>query len=703
MVLQVLVKTMSKNEKYEEYFKGSNDRTPKRYLKALPFQALAFLLLFVSPLAAQVTLDATSDVNIRFGASECLEPEVFNATWVLDGDLSQFYDTALVFYSEEDLLAPIDGRVTCPDWQFHLQGGPGFQVPGYEMTNSFGESIGANQNYEVALTSSELFALALLDPSFDGVCSDDYDESFGLCLYIANNSDVTYTNVQSFGISVNADMLGPEAATINSVEENDGSVTVSIAQDDDDRSYVIAAIIECFDDEGVVSVADEEDPSTEDGSVESTVTGAPSTDSFEDDNDERENDVAPSLLDLPTIDEETCPSTGTWRTQRFEEGDTLTLDELQSNQGYYVVVFGEDDLGNIGEASQGIVVTPSIGQSYLELLSQGSVEENSVSADGCDCSTGSTSGWVLLALLALMCLRVPRGKRCTRLARTQSQSRIGTLLSVGLFVVTIAWSGQSEARRGQVDLMIHGGPYLPNLDESTGSPNVAGRRGLYDCMFGNQNMPQIGFESAWHLADINWIGSFKLGLGVRFAQTDFLRQKDYSRSMPDTWNLSSGCPSEDDFEDVNEKNRISTLMLVPSLTYWADPLLDRFAIPIFPYARVGLNAVNYFFTRDGEFDRRSSTHKPYGLRFGYEFAIGAMFSIDWLDLVSAWDSYNGDHEGWASRKQTRGFQHLFLNAEVVFSEISNFSSSGLNFSQRFATSKEVKPYTFNIGVTFEFW
>ncbi len=618
------------------------------------------ITLFSSFLFAQVSLNDNTLTQISLSQQECVRnAELDNPIqWILDGDLSNNYRTAIRLYAGQDIQSA-SGEPACWDYQAAIQNSPeplGLSVKDFQETAD--ESIGQLQPYLLTNTPSVFFS-ELDDSAFSPKCGDGVDEQLLACLYVTDQTDLNLTNSQSFALVITIDTEAPPVPEFESINSTGSGFTVTVDSHDQDDD-IHALIMEC-----------DTNSTTDAGTTDDT-------------NTNHEDNIYD--LEFPTFPSSDCNSPGPSQFYAFENTTELVFRDLNDSD-YIIALWRIDNFGNVSDASDTMTARPTSGTSYLELLDEGNVKESSISCDGCDC--GSAEAAFLLPALLLF----RRRKRKT----FQRQHLLMSVLFLGLFV-----QGQSlHAEAGQKSFSFLVGPYLPALDESQGSPMI-GDQGLYECLFHNQNMFSVGLRGGYQFWHNPNIGSIEGQFGLSFAQTSFMALEPQHRALPEGWNLNEGCPSDRQREDVGEELAVTVTTLSPGLAFTVDPILDRLRIPFVPFVRVAFDAANYAFTRDGAYDQASLSHKPAGLLFGYTTAAGLHFSLDWLKNPGGYDHKNNEIIRRFGEDQY-GLEHLYITAEWVQTRITNFSDDGFNFSRHYRTDNNSYPWSFNIGLTAELW
>jgi hypothetical protein len=258
------------------------------------------------------------------------------------------------------------------------------------------------------------------------------------------------------------------------------------------------------------------------------------------------------------------------------------------------------------------------------------------------CQQTGSSGWILLFTLAmLLAFRFRK-------------------IIPGLFIACFIFLNSTDMRAepGQMNFGILGSMYRPDLDsEKVGSGTVFP---FYACHFKKNKekdgpiTPLMGVEADWHLWD--GFGSLQLGFGL-----------SYTYVKGHALVVKNGQPQCD-----NKYNGAGAALhmyqIRPQLTYIFDPFIEVF--PFAPYVRAALVGQGYIFTHEGK-DLKSNTIKPNGFRFGYQVALGLMFMLDFLEKSAVSSAFSAGL-----------FEHVYLKAELSYTKIDSFGSSGFQFSPK---------------------
>jgi hypothetical protein len=156
------------------------------------------------------------------------------------------------------------------------------------------------------------------------------------------------------------------------------------------------------------------------------------------------------------------------------------------------------------------------------------------------------------------------------------------------------------------------GPYRPEVDSELGGPTP------FADTFGNDNRYLFGIEVDWQALRIPKFGSFGPGVGwgyTHFGAKALLADGTGNRSAQDT-TLS-----------------IMPMYLVGVLR--VDVLAKETVIPFVPYAKAGFGYAMWW-AGDGDgaaYDDNGNI--GHGSSYGFQFALGGMLMLDFLDRTSA--------------------------------------------------------------------
>lgn len=281
------------------------------------------------------------------------------------------------------------------------------------------------------------------------------------------------------------------------------------------------------------------------------------------------------------------------------------------------------------------------------------------------CQTTTTSSlMVLLATLALLWFM-----------RSRAKPSASTALLILSFMVLPVDHGHAQPNDpGFMNFGILGAMYRPALD------NEPGANSFYQSFFKRNPSdtdgainPLMGIEVDWHVYD--GFGSLQLGVGIGYTFVNGNVLLLDSRGKPDpNKELEGGSAS------------LHMYQIRPQITY----LLNHFAeyVPIFPYVRGALIAHGYSFFENDK-NESSGTVKPNGFRFGYQFALGLMLMLDFLEPGAI-------REG----RSAELLSHVYLKGELSYTKIDTFGTPGFDFSAKDVMGSSL-PLMWTFGLVFE--
>lgn len=470
-------------------------------------------------------------------------------------------------------------------------------------------------------------------------CSADGRRFTGgaFCLQLTlTQSDATALLVH--GIALDFDTTTPPAITIDAVALGDGGATLTVGGvPDDDESYqVVVDYRQC-----------PEQAATDGGTT--TDAGTTDTDSL-------------------------CGASAAFSRASFDDGVEVRLEGLENGVRVEARAALRDDFDNLGPWSELVLIEPAPTLGTFDLY-DGNGGDLSCSPSCGAGTTGTTAaanaGFAAAFVLGL----TKRGRRLLRAARRR---RLGVLTVFAVLLVG-ALASPAHAGFGQQTLSLAVSPYKPAID----TEYVAGYQRIfpvYGCLFSGATLVEIGGDADTHLWD--GFGSVQVSAGLNLAQA---RGKAQPMSV-----LTSGqCETATD-TDVE----LTLLKLRPGITYRADQLLDWLQVPLVPYARVGLVASAFAFTKEGAFEQGAV--EPVGLRFGWEAAAGLMLALDFLDAI---DPFVPDTTRRARANGT--FDHTFLFAEGAWQRVDSFGRPGLVLSPDDVFLGTRMPVMWKLGVAVE--
>jgi len=163
------------------------------------------------------------------------------------------------------------------------------------------------------------------------------------------------------------------------------------------------------------------------------------------------------------------------------------------------------------------------------------------------------------------------------------------------------------------------GRYVPSIDNEFSGATP------YRSTFGKKNRYSVGIEVDWQAIRIPYLGTFGPGFGLEY--TKFAGPSYLARDMS---------------QRASEDSSLTILPFYAVGVLRADYLAPETAIPIVPYAKLGLGAALWS-VGNGDGTANANGVVGRGLSYGPQFAVGGMFLLDALDRSSA--AYMDDNVG----------------------------------------------------------
>lgn len=295
---------------------------------------------------------------------------------------------------------------------------------------------------------------------------------------------------------------------------------------------------------------------------------------------------------------------------------SLRLGGLVNGTTYDVWVVAYSEAGNASDASAQSAGTPAPVDDFYEIYRrEGGPEQRG-------CQSGDGAAWPAgLATLALLIRR--------RRVRRRAGAAGGAAL---LLLVTLAPAPARAAPRPRGSIELGVGTYRPSIDTQ-----FQGAARPYADVFGSRLRPVFQLLGSWTA----WAGaSGQLELGVR---AGFFRATGHGRFADGTTSLDT-----------------TALGIIPSGAIVTGRLqLERWGVPLEPYARLGLERYNWWVTDgDGKTSRRGATH-------GWSAGLGLALSLNGFDRASA-----------RELAEETGLQQLSIFAEAEWARIDEFGHKG---------------------------
>ena len=207
-----------------------------------------------------------------------------------------------------------------------------------------------------------------------------------------------------------------------------------------------------------------------------------------------------------------------------------------------------------------------------------------------------------------------------------------------------AYGGLDDRRESpqNVAFEIRVGRYLPNVDDEFGGSTP------FNDTFGDDNRFLVGFEVDWQVLKIPKFGTLGPGIGLGYTSASAEAEKSDG----------SGTSEQETSLAINPVYLVGVLRV--------DVLMHEFNIPLVPYGKLGLGYA-WWDARDGEraaYDDQGVRGK--GTSYGYQFSLGGMFNLDFLDPEAA-----------AQLDANMGVNSSYLFIEWYFSQLDGFGSNKL--------------------------
>lgn len=182
------------------------------------------------------------------------------------------------------------------------------------------------------------------------------------------------------------------------------------------------------------------------------------------------------------------------------------------------------------------------------------------------------------------------------------------------------------------------GPYTPRVDQSVNGTPFADT-------FGNSKRYLFGLEGDWQALRIPHLGSLGPGLGWGYTRAT---GRARLTAQPDV--LS------------DEQTALTVMPFYLIAVLRADVLPRELHVPFVPYAKLGVGYALWW-ASDGGNTASLNGVQGKGVSYGYQFALGGMLLLDFLDQQTARDADN-----------SLGINHSYLFGEWYGSELDAFGS-----------------------------
>ncbi|MFZ5889643.1 MAG: MXAN_2562 family outer membrane beta-barrel protein [Myxococcota bacterium] len=266
------------------------------------------------------------------------------------------------------------------------------------------------------------------------------------------------------------------------------------------------------------------------------------------------------------------------------------------------------------------------------------------------------------ALLAPFSMRRPRARALIRSTLFAAASAVGLLHVRAAHADTYDQLGRYERTRRagespqNVAIELRFGRYVPDADDGlNGTPYVD--------VFGKKSRYYGGLEVDWQVLRIPMLGTLGPGLGVGYT-------------------VASGRAQFSDGSGASQQDTSLTILPMYLVgVFRLDVVTRETVIPLVPYAKLGLG---YALWRADDQDETSRVDGKLGrgASYGYHFALGGMFLLDFLDRQDA-----------KAADAAIGLNHSYLFAEWFKSDLSGFGSKD---------KLQVGTSTWTVGLALEF-
>jgi hypothetical protein len=602
-------------------------------MRTAPLLFAALALALPLPAAAQsVDWLLISDNDLIFNDADCGSDEPVLIEY--DATPGETGSSLAIVVHEENVGS--GENPPCPGW---LQ--PGVRIGDYITL----PSAGLFQIDQLSFTTEDLIG--------DERCNEApaRNTTAMLCFYILDRAQ---QQAASYGERLEFDTLVPAAPEIVSVVEGDGTFSFAIAADDAKQGESYSYYYQyraCSD----VSAADAGSATDAGLTVISRDGGV--------------IDEGATVV----IAASTCDAPGDFLEKKASSPDQVTLSGLTNEVQYEVRVRVVDDHGNESQPSAASLITP---QKELSPLDQYTGYGSPFSFTPPNCADGF--GGMIVPLFLALVLGL-----ASALRRRRPRPALAAL-GVALLPALLLADG-ARADTGSVTLDLRVGPYKPAIDTEVvdGEPIFP----VYSCFFDDATLPEVGLTLDMHLFDD--LGSLQVGTGLSVSQA-----RGKTRDLATASEVVTGeC---DKSADATGDIELTMVKIRPGLTYRFDPLLDWWGVPLVPYARLGVVANGYAWTRAGAFDDGQRV-QPAGFVFGYEGSAGLMLALDFWDWVDPFTKHTT-----IRARALDVFNHAFIFAEAQYQRIDNFGSAGYVFSPVDPTGATDLPWTFHFGLAVEF-
>lgn len=212
------------------------------------------------------------------------------------------------------------------------------------------------------------------------------------------------------------------------------------------------------------------------------------------------------------------------------------------------------------------------------------------------------------------------------------------------------------------------GPYRPNVDDGVGTTPCPAKgcvpQGPYKTVFGDDRRFMLSFEVDWQFLHVPHFGSLGVGGAVGYTS-------------------ASGTAQFKDGTDGSVESTTFKVFPFDALGVLRLDVIDRdFKVPLIPYVKVGPSVAFWSAASDVGVSRYAADGKlGRGHTFGYAYAVGVQFVLDFLDRQAA-----------KTFAVEQGVKHTHVFAEYTVHSLTGIGQSGAMY---------VGDKTWNLGFMFE--
>jgi hypothetical protein len=365
----------------------------------------------------------------------------------------------------------------------------------------------------------------------------------------------------------------------------------------------------------------------------------------------------------------------------------LTIDGLENNKSYKVVLLAIDLHGNFTGSYLNRTITPVPATDFWE-----DIHDRGSATEGGFCMVGRSRGnGALTSVLCLLVTAYLMRRRTSRRSLRRACFVRWTALVSGITLILLGtnsahaggyqpyWEttdpddGEQELAPGDPALVgwhagIRVGPYVPDIDKQFGAPP-----GPYEQMFGGSRfLPMLDVDR------ILWTGFGQLGVGISLGY-----MQKTARSFED-----GSDPNDPNRPRAGDENTFRLIPMALTATYRFTQLDDAYGIPVVPYVRGGLAYYVWWLRANGtevckagEMLPDCERNTPRGGSLGFTGSIGIAIRAERVDPSTAMSM------------QQSGIQHAGIYAELSMAKVDGFGSD---------TKLSVGDSTWFAGVNFEF-